>query len=75
MCLTRFVFDSPKAHDVLLFMTILSTDLRALKRRGYNGWYHLSCRYQSDPVPQLIASSVRGGWKSRRKKPEYARKT
>ena len=35
MC--RLLFDSPKASDALLFMTILSTDLRALKRRGYNG--------------------------------------
>ncbi|KAI0781217.1 hypothetical protein BD413DRAFT_667167 [Trametes elegans] len=34
MC--RLLFDSPKAHDALLFMTILSTDLRALRRRGYN---------------------------------------
>ncbi|KAF5351976.1 hypothetical protein D9756_007388 [Leucocoprinus leucothites] len=36
MCLNRSIFDSPKPHDALLFMTILSTDLRALKRRGYN---------------------------------------
>lgn len=35
--LNRILFDSPKANDALLFMTILSTDLRALKRRGYNG--------------------------------------
>lgn len=35
--LNRLLFDSPKANDALLFMTILSTDLRALKRRGYNG--------------------------------------
>ncbi|KAF9007980.1 hypothetical protein BDQ17DRAFT_1388899 [Cyathus striatus] len=28
---------SPKTNDALLFMTILSTDLKALKRRGYNG--------------------------------------
>ncbi|TFK75311.1 hypothetical protein BDN72DRAFT_892280 [Pluteus cervinus] len=34
--LNRFLFDAPKAHDALLFMTILSTDLRSLKRRGYN---------------------------------------
>ncbi|CAL1709408.1 unnamed protein product [Somion occarium] len=32
----RLLFDSPKASDALLFMTILSTDLRALRRRGYN---------------------------------------
>ena len=35
MC--RCLFDAPKANDVLLFMTILSTDLSALRRRGYNG--------------------------------------
>jgi hypothetical protein len=35
--LCRFIFESPKANDALLFMTILSTDLKALKRRGYNG--------------------------------------
>ncbi|KAL6309180.1 hypothetical protein BKA93DRAFT_925530 [Sparassis latifolia] len=34
MC--RLLFDSPKANDGLLLMTILSTDLRALRRRGYN---------------------------------------
>ncbi|KAG6908391.1 hypothetical protein DXG01_004820 [Tephrocybe rancida] len=34
--LNRLIFDSPKANDALLFMTILSTDLKALKRRGYN---------------------------------------
>lgn len=35
--LNRLIFDTPKANDALLFMTILSTDLRSLKRRGYNG--------------------------------------
>ncbi|TBU28918.1 hypothetical protein BD311DRAFT_721461 [Dichomitus squalens] len=34
MC--RLLFTSPKVNDALLFMTILSTDLRALRRRGYN---------------------------------------
>ncbi|KII91548.1 hypothetical protein PLICRDRAFT_512049 [Plicaturopsis crispa FD-325 SS-3] len=34
--LCRLLFDSPKVNDALLFMTILSTDIRALKRRGYN---------------------------------------
>ncbi|KAI0822620.1 hypothetical protein BC628DRAFT_1388241 [Trametes gibbosa] len=34
MC--RLLFDAPKVNDALLFMTILSTDLRALRRRGYN---------------------------------------
>ncbi|OBZ66504.1 hypothetical protein A0H81_13686 [Grifola frondosa] len=32
----ELLFDSPKVNDALLFMTILSTDLRALRRRGYN---------------------------------------
>ncbi|KAF9051010.1 hypothetical protein BDZ89DRAFT_1098552 [Hymenopellis radicata] len=36
MSLVRQLFASPKANDALLLMTILSTDLRALKRRGYN---------------------------------------
>ncbi|KAG6820876.1 hypothetical protein H0H93_010220 [Arthromyces matolae] len=35
--LNNQIFTSPKANDALLFMTILSTDLKALKRRGYNG--------------------------------------
>ncbi|KAG6862295.1 hypothetical protein C0995_015992 [Termitomyces sp. Mi166 len=35
--LNRLIFDSPRANDALLFMTILLTDLKALKRRGYNG--------------------------------------
>ncbi|KAI8998895.1 hypothetical protein BD414DRAFT_519966 [Trametes punicea] len=34
MC--RLLFEFPKVNDALLFMTILSTDLRALRRRGYN---------------------------------------
>lgn len=34
MC--RLIFESAKVNDALLFMTILSTDLRALRRRGYN---------------------------------------
>ncbi|KAI0083802.1 hypothetical protein BDY19DRAFT_975723 [Irpex rosettiformis] len=34
MC--RLLFAAPKASDALLFMTILSTDLKALRRRGYN---------------------------------------
>ena len=34
--LCRFIFESPKVNDALLFMTILSTDLKALRRRGYN---------------------------------------
>lgn len=43
MC--RLLFESPKVNDALLFMTILSTDLRALRRRGYNG--------------ELLATSIR----------------
>ncbi|KAL0956086.1 hypothetical protein HGRIS_002254 [Hohenbuehelia grisea] len=34
--LSRLLFESAKANDILLFMTILSTDLKSLKRRGYN---------------------------------------
>ncbi|KAH9039973.1 hypothetical protein EDB84DRAFT_1476646 [Lactarius hengduanensis] len=34
--LCRLIFESPKVNDALLFMTILSTDIKALKRRGYN---------------------------------------
>lgn len=37
--LCRLVFEKAKVNDALLFMTILSTDLKALKRRGYNGQY------------------------------------
>ncbi|KIY52910.1 hypothetical protein FISHEDRAFT_63575 [Fistulina hepatica ATCC 64428] len=35
--LNRHFFDSPKTNDAFLFMNILMTDLRSLKRRGYNG--------------------------------------
>ncbi|KAG8215924.1 hypothetical protein J3R82DRAFT_7898 [Butyriboletus roseoflavus] len=34
--LCRLLFEKAKVNDALLFMTILSTDLKALKRRGYN---------------------------------------
>ncbi|KIJ62083.1 hypothetical protein HYDPIDRAFT_176650 [Hydnomerulius pinastri MD-312] len=34
--LCRYLFETVKVNDALLFMTILSTDLKALKRRGYN---------------------------------------
>jgi hypothetical protein len=37
--LCRLLFEKVKVNDTLLFMTILSTDLKALKRRGYNGQY------------------------------------
>jgi hypothetical protein len=35
--LCRFIFESVKVNDALLFMTILSTYLKSIKRRGYNG--------------------------------------
>ena len=35
--LCRVLFKQPKVNDSLLFMTILSTDLRSLRRRGFNG--------------------------------------
>ncbi|KAI5995736.1 hypothetical protein EDC04DRAFT_3147921 [Pisolithus marmoratus] len=34
--LCRLLFETVKVNDALLFMTILSTDLKALRRRGYN---------------------------------------
>lgn len=37
--LCRLLLKGQKASDALLLMTILSTDLRSLKRRGYNGEY------------------------------------
>lgn len=40
--LCRLIFEAPKVNDALLFMTILSTDLKALKRRGYNGTPNIS---------------------------------
>lgn len=39
--LCRLLFDTYRVNDALLFMTILSTDLRALRRRGYNGGYEI----------------------------------
>ena len=35
--LCRLLFDTYKVHDAFLFMTILSTDLHALRRRGFKG--------------------------------------
>jgi hypothetical protein len=32
----RIIFQSPKANDSLLLMTILSTDLKALRQCGYD---------------------------------------
>ncbi|KZT22896.1 hypothetical protein NEOLEDRAFT_1137233 [Neolentinus lepideus HHB14362 ss-1] len=34
--LCHLIFQTPRNNDALLFMTILSTDLKSLKRRGYN---------------------------------------
>lgn len=36
VALCRYLFAAPKPNDALLLMTILSTDLKSLKRRGYN---------------------------------------
>ena len=46
--LCRLLFNTYKVNDALLFMTILSTDLRALRRRGYNGDYEVFSLF---PVP------------------------
>ncbi|KAH8981254.1 hypothetical protein EDB83DRAFT_1390074 [Lactarius deliciosus] len=35
--LSHFIFESPRANDIISFMTILSTNLETLKRWGYNG--------------------------------------
>ncbi|KAH9061937.1 hypothetical protein EDB87DRAFT_1674160 [Lactarius vividus] len=35
--LSRFIFELPRANDTLLFMAILSTDIKTLKRWNYNG--------------------------------------
>ncbi|EPQ50301.1 hypothetical protein GLOTRDRAFT_82416 [Gloeophyllum trabeum ATCC 11539] len=34
--LCHHIFKNPRNNDALLFMTILSTDLKSLRRRGYN---------------------------------------
>ncbi|KAF8629109.1 hypothetical protein AX17_005695 [Amanita inopinata Kibby_2008] len=34
--MNRLLFEKPRANDALLFTTILSTDLRTLKKRGFN---------------------------------------
>ena len=34
--LTRLILSKQKIHDTLLFMTLLQTSLRDLKRRGFN---------------------------------------
>ncbi|KAH8983017.1 hypothetical protein EDB92DRAFT_1804081, partial [Lactarius akahatsu] len=34
--LSRFIFESPRANDIISFMTILSTNIETLKRWGYN---------------------------------------
>lgn len=40
--LCRLLFNTYKVHDAFLFMTILSTDLHALRRRGFKGNYEAS---------------------------------
>ena len=35
--LCRIIFQSPKANDSLLLMTMLSTDLKVLRQCGYDG--------------------------------------
>lgn len=51
--MNRLIFDAPKTNDALLLMTILSTDLRSLKRRGYNGKLdvHVALPPYSDQFP------------------------
>lgn len=49
--LCRLLFEKAKVNDTLLLMTILSTDLKALKRRGYNG------EYGTHLLPQIIRLS------------------
>ena len=39
--LCHLLFATYKVHDALLFTTILTMDLRALRRRGYNGDYNV----------------------------------
>ena len=51
--LCRLLFDTYKVNDALLFMTILSTDLRALRRRGYNGGYDVPSCF--DPTDWISA--------------------
>ncbi|KAF5326190.1 hypothetical protein D9611_000170 [Ephemerocybe angulata] len=51
MSLNKQLFDVPKANDALLLMTFLSTDLRSLKRRGYNVNRILKQRAAALPPP------------------------
>lgn len=37
--LCRIILQSPKGNDSLLFMTILSTDLKGLGQWGYDGTF------------------------------------
>lgn len=56
--LCRLLFETVKVNDALLFMTILSTDLKALKRRGYNGaspnFLAVSMRQFTIPVDKIL---------------------
>ncbi|KAJ3776520.1 hypothetical protein FB446DRAFT_721234 [Lentinula raphanica] len=54
----RLFFESPKANDALLFMTILSTDLQALKRRGYNV-ERIERKYREERAEQRKAAEER----------------
>lgn len=58
--LCRLLFETVKVNDALLFMTILSTDLKALKRRGYNVDKILR-QQQND---RKLAEAGRGGFTS-----------
>ncbi|PFH51991.1 hypothetical protein AMATHDRAFT_57645 [Amanita thiersii Skay4041] len=46
--MNRLLFDRPKANDALLLTTILSTDLKLLKKRGFN--VERILRHQEDEV-------------------------
>lgn len=47
IALCNMLFETPKINDTLLFMTILSTDLKALRRRGYNGWSFIDLHHSN----------------------------
>ena len=52
--LCRLLFDAYKVDDALLFVTMLSTDLRTLQRRGYKGDYDVpSCFDPADWISSV----------------------
>lgn len=57
MSLNKQLFDAPKANDALLLMTILSTDLKSLQRRGYNVSRIMKKQKQA-PLPPAAAGTV-----------------